>query len=78
MDFLLRAAKSSSDQRNDFIGLSDLLGVSAVVDLVDGRDSEGATSAMLLEPFYVPGQPDITSGAGLIKDNPRERLVLRG
>jgi hypothetical protein len=78
MDFLLRAAKASSGQRNDFIGLSDLLGVSAVVDLVDGRDDEGATSTTLLGPFYLPGQPDMTSGADLIKDNPGERLVVQG
>ena len=49
----------------------------AVADLVDGPDDEGATSATLLGPFYMPDQPDITSGPGLIKDNPRERLVLR-
>lgn len=78
MDFLLQAAKASSDQRNDFILLSDLLGVSAVVDLVDGRDDARATSATLLGPFYVPGQPDMTSGADLIKDNPGERLVVQG
>ena len=70
MDFLLQAAKASSDQRNDFILLSGLLGVSAGVDLVDGRDDEGATSATLLGPFDVQGQPDTTSGADLIKDNP--------
>jgi protocatechuate 3,4-dioxygenase beta subunit len=78
MDFLLQAAKASGDQRNDFILLSDLLGVSATVDLVDGRDDEGATSATLLGPFYVPGQPDQDSGADLIKDNPGERMVVQG
>ena len=78
MDFLLQAAKASSDQRNDFILLSGLLGVSAGVDLVDGWDDEGATSATLLGPFDVQGQPDTNSGADLIKDNPGERLLLRG
>lgn len=78
MVFLLQSAKASSDQRNNFILLSDLLGVSAVVDLVDGRDDEGATSATLLGPFYVPSQPVMASGANLIKDNPGEWMVFQG
>jgi len=78
MNFLLEAAMNCNEQRNDFILLSDLLGVSALVDLIDGRDDEGATAATLLGPFYVPGQPDVENGADLIKDNPGERVVVKG
>lgn len=78
MDFLLAAAKNCSDQRNDFILLSDLLGVSAMVDLVAGKNDAGATSATLLGPFYVPGQKQVKNGADLIADNDGERVVVRG
>lgn len=78
MEVLLRAAKVTTDERNEFILLSDLLGVSALVDLVDSRGDEGATTTTLLGPFYVPGQPDAVSGANLIKDNAGERVVVKG
>ena len=78
MNFLLRAAKSSSDQRNEFILLSDLLGVSGLVDLLDRRGDEGASTTTLMGPFYVPGQPELQSGADLIKGNEGERVVVKG
>lgn len=78
MDFLLRAAKISTDERNEFILLSDLLGVSALVDLEDNRNDEGASISTLMGPFYVPGQPDADFGADLIKDNDGERIVVSG
>lgn len=78
MGFLMRASDSSSEQRNEFILLSDLLGVSALVDLQEGKDDEGATITTLIGPFYVPGQPDKETGADLIKDNPGERVLVQG
>jgi hydroxyquinol 1,2-dioxygenase len=78
MEFLLRAAKASSDQRNEFILLSDLLGVSALVDLLDGKDDDGASITTVMGPFYVPGQPDKETGADLIKDNAGERVLVQG
>ena len=78
MDFLLRAAKASSDQRNEFILLSDLLGVSGLVDLIDGQQAPGASVTTLMGPFYVPGTRELKSGADLIGDNPGERVVVQG
>ena len=78
MDFLLLATKTTSEQRNEFILLSDLLGVSALVDLLDGKDDEGASISTLMGPFYVPGQPELPNGADLIKDNPGDRVVVCG
>ncbi|MCA8926976.1 MAG: hypothetical protein KDC18_02830 [Alphaproteobacteria bacterium] len=78
MGVLLRAAKISTDERNEFILLSDLLGVSALVDLLEGKDDEGASITTLMGPFYVPGQPDKETGADLIKDNPGERVLVQG
>jgi hydroxyquinol 1,2-dioxygenase len=78
MGFLLRAADASNEQRNEFILLSDLLGVSALVDLLDGKDDAGASITTLMGPFYVPGQPDKEAGADLIKDNDGERILVQG
>lgn len=78
MEFLMAAAKATTDQRNEFILLSDLLGVSGLVDLLDGREDDGATITTLIGPFYVPGQPEKGTGADLIKDNPGERILVQG
>ena len=78
MGFLYRAAKITDEQRNEFILLSDLLGVSALVDLMAGLQAPGASVTSLLGPFYAPGTPELSSGADLIKDNPGERLVVSG
>ena len=78
MGFLLRAADISGDKRNEFIILSDLLGVSSLVDLIQSGSATDASEQSLLGPFYVPGAPLIESGGDLIKDNEGERIVLSG
>lgn len=78
MGFLMRAAEASSEQRNEFILLSDLLGVSALVDLQDGKDDPDASITTVIGPFYVPGTPEAETGADLIGDNDGERVVVEG
>ncbi|MEQ9642261.1 MAG: dioxygenase [Alphaproteobacteria bacterium] len=78
MNFLLRAAKASSDERNEFILLSDLLGVSALVDLQEAAKDPAATITTVLGPFYLPGTPEVPYGANLIGDNDGERILVRG
>jgi len=78
MGFLLRAAKISGDNRNEFIILSDLLGVSSLVDLIKSGGAIDASEQSLLGPFYVPGAPLLESGGDLIKDNEGERIVVSG
>jgi hydroxyquinol 1,2-dioxygenase len=78
MGFLARAAASTDGERNEFILLSDLLGVSALVDLVDGREDEKASITTLMGPFYVPGTPELHNGADLTAGNGGERIVVYG
>ena len=78
IEFLYQTGEKTTRQRNEFILLSDLLGVSALVDLQEGKDDDGATITTLMGPFYVPGQPEKETGADLIKDNPGERVLVQG
>lgn len=78
MNFLLRAAKASSDERNEFILLSDLLGVSALVDLQEAAKDPEATITTVLGPFYTPGTPEVRYGASLIGANKGQRILVRG
>jgi protocatechuate 3,4-dioxygenase beta subunit len=78
MNFLLRAAQASSPERNEFILLSDLLGVSALVDLQEAAKDPAATITTVLGPFYLPGTPEVPYGASLIGDNEGNRILVRG
>lgn len=76
IDFLYAAGKISDERRNEFILLSDILGLSATVDLVN--TAPGATEGSELGPFYAEGSPEMPVGADLIKDNPGKRVLVRG
>lgn len=78
MGFLLRAADISSDKRNEFIILSDLLGVSSLIDLIKSGDAGGVSEQSLLGPFYIADMPLLESGGDLIKDNEGARIVVSG
>jgi protocatechuate 3,4-dioxygenase beta subunit len=78
MGALARAAAITDEDRNEFILLSDLLGVSALVDLADGLEDEGASITTVMGPFYVPETPVMENGADLTGDNDGERIVVYG
>jgi phage terminase small subunit len=53
IDFLTAVGHITDDKRQEFILLSDTLGVSAMVDLVrHSRQHEQGTDSSLLGPFY--------------------------
>ena len=53
IDFLTRTGQMCSATRQEFILLSDTLGVSMLVDAINHRTPEGATQTTVLGPFYV-------------------------
>src|SRR5258708_16605109 len=53
IDFLTRVGQKCSASRQEFILLSDVLGVSMLVHAVNHREREGATETTVLGPFYV-------------------------
>lgn len=67
--FLTRTGHISDDKRQEFILLSDTLGLSMLVDAINHRMPEGATETTVLGPFYIQHPPvkamgaDITAGA---------------
>ena len=50
IDFLTRTGQKCTDTRQEFILLSDVLGVSMLVDAVNHRDRDGATQTTVLGP----------------------------
>ena len=53
------------DKRQEFILLSDTLGVSMLVDAINHRTPEGATETTVLGPFYVQRAPEHPLGADI-------------
>jgi len=55
IDFLTRTGHITDDKRQEFILLSDTLGVSSMVDLLTNSRIANATPSAVLGPFYVEG-----------------------
>ena len=68
-----------SDTRQEFILLSDALGVSSLVEMVAFGAAEDATENTVLGPFYVPGSPLREFGASILEDpDDGQPLLVRG
>jgi hydroxyquinol 1,2-dioxygenase len=85
VQFLMETGKSSTERRNEFILLSDTLGVSMlVVQLAQARKSAtlkgatAATEATVEGPFYWEGAPDVPLGANLAEGVPGEPALYCG
>jgi catechol 1,2-dioxygenase len=65
VDFLTRTGQMCSGKRQEFILLSDTLGVSMLVDLITHRRPEGATESTVFGPFYREGAPYLPPGGNM-------------
>ncbi len=60
LEFLTAVGQMCDDQRQEFVLLSDVLGLSAQVD--NANAAAGATEPTVLGPFYRPGAPQPPGG----------------
>ena len=65
IQFLTRTGQMCNDKRQEYVLLSDTLGVSMLVDAINNRKPEGATESSVLGPFYLEGASEVTSGIDL-------------
>jgi hydroxyquinol 1,2-dioxygenase len=73
--FLTEIGKACSTIRQEFILLSDVLGVSAVVNALHDKNArELGTQSSLLGPFYREGAPELSLGACIVR-NPAAPLI---
>ncbi|MCU1679764.1 MAG: alcohol dehydrogenase [Amycolatopsis sp.] len=70
IDFLTRTGHITTDTRQEFILLSDTLGVSSVVDLMTNSRTPDTTPSAVLGPFYVEGPPPKAHGSDLAEGLP--------
>ncbi|MBB4116468.1 catechol 1,2-dioxygenase [Rhizobium sp. BK226] len=76
--FLTQTGHMCTDWRQEFILLSDILGVSMLVDSINHRRPNGATENTILGPFYVPEAPRYAPGTNICLDGKGEPLVVKG
>ncbi|MFJ6632696.1 maleylacetate reductase and hydroxyquinol 1,2-dioxygenase domain-containing protein [Streptomyces sp. NPDC091376] len=65
IDFLTRTGQLSTSTRQEFVLLSDTLGVSSVVDLLTNSRTPQTTPSAVLGPFYTEGPPETAQGGDL-------------
>lgn len=77
--FLTAVGHTCDDRRQEFVLLSDTLGVSSLVEMVNYPDARGATENTVVGPFYVPGSPERGLGESIVVDEGSgEPLVVSG
>lgn len=76
--FLTETGHMSSDWRQEYILLSDTLGVTMLLDAINHSHGDGATENTILGPFYVENPPHRQNGDDICLDGKGEPLVVRG
>src|SRR6202048_276309 len=77
INFLTRTGQKCSATRQEFILLSDVFGVSMLVDAVNHRERDGATETTVLGPFYVGEHKPMPHGADISANLPGERMFVQ-
>lgn len=78
IQFLTEAGQMCDDKRQEWILLSDILGVSMLVDALNHRKPDGATESTVLGPFHVDGAPALEMGATISRDGKGDICVVEG
>ena len=76
LEFLEWAGRITDPERNEFVLLSDVLGLSSLVDML--HSVPGATSSSVLGPFHVSNPPPLEIGGDMKRDFEGEVLLVEG
>jgi protocatechuate 3,4-dioxygenase beta subunit len=77
--FLTAVGQACTPIRQEFILLSDVLGLSAVVNaLHDKKARELGSQSSLLGPFFREGAPELPLGAQIVENPSAEEIVIYG
>ncbi|MEX0308662.1 MAG: intradiol ring-cleavage dioxygenase [Tateyamaria sp.] len=76
--FLTETGHTCTDWRQEFILLSDTLGVSMLVDAINNRKPSGASESTVLGPFHLPDAPELAMGSNICLDGKGEPMLVKG
>lgn len=78
VSFLTQVGHITTDKRQEFILLSDTLGLSTLVTAQNNRKPAGCTESTVFGPFYVADAPQVQHGADIARGAPGEPCFVRG
>ncbi|MEO0822926.1 MAG: intradiol ring-cleavage dioxygenase [Pseudomonadota bacterium] len=78
IQFLTRTGHTCDDWRQEFILLSDVMGVSMLVDAINNRKPSGASESTVLGPFHIADAPELPMGADICLDGKGEPMLVKG
>ena len=78
INFLTRTGHLSTDWRQEFILLSDTLGVSMLVESLNNHKMSGETESTVLGPFYIDNAPRYENGANICLDGKGPPVWVHG
>jgi hydroxyquinol 1,2-dioxygenase len=78
IDFLTRAGQISDAKRQEFVLLSDVLGLSMLTVGLSQGSSTQATEPTVFGPFFVEGAPEVALGGDLAQGASGEPCLVRG
>lgn len=76
--FLTETGHLSTDWRQEFILLSDTLGISMLVETLNNHKMSGETESTVLGPFYIENAPKYKNGANICLDGKGEPVWVHG
>ena len=77
IEFLTKTGQKCDDRRQEFILLSDVLGISMLIDTINNRKNENETESTVLGPFHAPA-PEIQLGDNIALHVKGENCFVRG
>lgn len=78
IEFLTRTGHMCTEMRQEFILLSDTLGVSMLVDAINHALPEAATETTVLGPFYLSGPPEMPLGSDISTSGKGDAMIVEG
>lgn len=78
IEFLTRTGQLCNEWRQEFILLSDVLGISMLVETLNNQKKPGETESTVLGPFHVDKAPRYRNGANICLDGKGEPLWVQG
>ncbi len=78
IDFLTRTGHITDDKRQEFVLLSDVLGLSMLVIGMNHRTPPAATPSTVFGPFFVQGSPAFENGDDIARGFSGERCHMSG
>jgi catechol 1,2-dioxygenase len=80
VQFLTGVGQRCDNVRQEFILLSDILGLSMLIEMLEAAPAPGATEPTVLGPFYVDDSPECEDGGSIVAvpETGGEALVVHG